>query len=201
MCRQVKSIEIIEFGYEKSTEGTNGAKSEYCVDKHRLSITRPYQSALREATPNRTAVDGLRALQDLWLKALAELKWIPGESDERIQGAGREALRGLQRARQRDPRGARRRQGQGRDRRRQGQGASRRQPRRSAGPTQERELSRAALTADPDRRRRRAPIRELAAILGDGGVLAGALPGFRFRPQQLAMADAVAARHRAARPR
>ncbi len=81
MCRQVKSIEIIEFGYEKSTEGTNGAKSEYCADKHRLSMTRPYQSALREATPHRTAVDGVRALHDLWLKALAELKWIPGESD------------------------------------------------------------------------------------------------------------------------
>ena len=28
MCRQVKSIEIIEFGYEKSTEGVNGAESE-----------------------------------------------------------------------------------------------------------------------------------------------------------------------------
>jgi hypothetical protein len=81
MCRQVKSIEIIEFGYEKSTEGTNGAKSEYCVDKHRLSITRPYQSALREATPNRAAVDGLRAVYDLWLKALVDLKWVPGESD------------------------------------------------------------------------------------------------------------------------
>ena len=81
MCRQVKSIEIIEFGYEKSTEGTNGAKSEYCVDKHRLSITRPYQSALREATPSRSAVDGVRGLYDYWLKALADLKWIPGESD------------------------------------------------------------------------------------------------------------------------
>jgi hypothetical protein len=81
MCRQVKSIEIIEFGYEKSAEGTNGAKSEYCVDKHRLSITRPYQSALREATPTRTAVDGLRAVYDLWQKALADLKWVPGESD------------------------------------------------------------------------------------------------------------------------
>ena len=47
MCRNVKSIEIIEFGYEKSTEGTNGAKTEYCVDKHRLSMTRPYQAALQ----------------------------------------------------------------------------------------------------------------------------------------------------------
>jgi hypothetical protein len=85
MCRNVKSIEIIEFGYERSTEGTNGAKSEYCVDKHRLSITRPYQSALKEATPNRTAIDGLRVLQDLWLKSLAELKWVAGESDEQYK--------------------------------------------------------------------------------------------------------------------
>ena len=85
MCRNVKSIEIIEFGYERSTEGTNGAKSEYCLDKHRLSITRPYQSALKEATPNRTAIDGLRGLQDLWLKSLAELKWVVGESDEQYK--------------------------------------------------------------------------------------------------------------------
>jgi ATP-dependent DNA helicase DinG len=33
---------------------------------------------------------------------------------------------------------------------------------------------------------------ELAAILGEDGTLARALPGFRFRPQQLAMAQAVA---------
>ena len=85
MCRQVKSIEIIEFGYEKSEEGVNAAKSEYCVDKHKLSMTRPYQAALREATGSRTAVDGLRALHDLWLKALAGLKWMPGESDEQYK--------------------------------------------------------------------------------------------------------------------
>jgi hypothetical protein len=82
MCRQVKSIEIIEFGYEKSDEGVNGAKSEYCVDKHRVSIARPYQSALREATGSRTAVDGLRAIYDLWLKSLIELKWKVGETDD-----------------------------------------------------------------------------------------------------------------------
>ena len=82
MCRQVKSIEIIEFGYEHSDEGVNGAKSEYCVDKHRQSIMRPYQSALREATGSRTALDGLRAVHELWLKALVELKWKPGENDD-----------------------------------------------------------------------------------------------------------------------
>jgi ATP-dependent DNA helicase DinG len=37
-----------------------------------------------------------------------------------------------------------------------------------------------------------APDDELAAILGEEGTLARALPGFRFRPQQLAMAQAVA---------
>ncbi len=81
MCRQVKSIEIIEFGYEKSDEGVNGAKSEYCVDKHKLSMTRPYQAALREATGAKAAVDRLRALYDAWLKSLQDLKWKPGESD------------------------------------------------------------------------------------------------------------------------
>ncbi len=85
MCRQVKSIEILQFGYEKSGEGNNGAKSEYCVDKHRLSMARPYQSALKEATPSPKAVDGLRALQELWLKSLAELKWTPGETDEQYK--------------------------------------------------------------------------------------------------------------------
>jgi hypothetical protein len=82
MCRQVKSIEIIEFGYEKSDEGVNGAKSAYCVDKHKQSMARPLQSALREAAASRAALDALRALHDLWLVALVELKWNPGENDD-----------------------------------------------------------------------------------------------------------------------
>ncbi len=85
MCRQVKSIEIIEFGYEKSEEGVNGAKSEYCIDKHKVSMTRPYQAALREATGSTLAVDLLRALHEQWLKALAELKWKPGETDDQYK--------------------------------------------------------------------------------------------------------------------
>jgi hypothetical protein len=82
MCRQVKSIEIIEFGYEQSDQGVNGAKSEYCVDKHKVSMTRPYQAALREATGSRGAVDHLRALQAHWLQSLQGLKWKPGETDD-----------------------------------------------------------------------------------------------------------------------
>ena len=81
MCRHVKSIEIIEFGYENSEVGVNGAKSEYCVDKQKVNITRPYQAALREATGNKTAVDSLRALHELWTQAIASLKWLRGEDD------------------------------------------------------------------------------------------------------------------------
>ena len=82
MCRQVKSIEIIEFGYEKSAEGVNGAKSEYCLNKQKLNMTRPYQAALRETTSSRQAVDGLRSLHEFWLASLTALAWRPGESDE-----------------------------------------------------------------------------------------------------------------------
>jgi hypothetical protein len=79
MCRHVKSIEIIEFGHAKAQEGVNGAKSEYCVDKQKINITRPYQAALREATGWREAVDGLRDLQQFWLESMANLKWKAGE--------------------------------------------------------------------------------------------------------------------------
>jgi len=81
MCKHVKSIEILEYGYDKSTEGTNGAKSESCVVKQKLNMTRPYQAALKSATRSAKAVDGLRALNEKWLKALSDLAWRTGESD------------------------------------------------------------------------------------------------------------------------
>ena len=81
MCRHVKSIEIIEFGYEKAEEGFNGAKSEYCLVKQRINIIRPYQGALREASVSKQAVEGLRGLQEYWLESLDKLKLNPGESD------------------------------------------------------------------------------------------------------------------------
>jgi len=82
MCRQVKSIEIIEFGYEKAHEGTNGAKSEYCIVKHKQSITPPLQAALQEASGWRESVDALRTLQQFWVDALAALNWRTGESPD-----------------------------------------------------------------------------------------------------------------------
>ena len=82
MCKHVKSIEIIEFGYAASEQGTNATKSEYCADKQKLNIARPYQAALREATTSKQAVDDMRGLHEYWNAALAALKWRPGESDD-----------------------------------------------------------------------------------------------------------------------
>lgn len=81
MCRNVKSIEIIEFGYEKSTDGTNGAKSDSCLDKQKQNIEHPFKAALKQAGKSKVAVEGLRKLQELWLSAMNALAWHSGESD------------------------------------------------------------------------------------------------------------------------
>jgi hypothetical protein len=81
MCRQIKSIEIIEFGLKGAQEGVNGAKTEYCIDKHKISIARPYQAALREAARSKEAVQSLRQLHDVWLESLAKLVPAPDEAD------------------------------------------------------------------------------------------------------------------------
>lgn len=82
MCRHVKSIEIIEFGLPGAQEGVNGAKSEYCVDKQKINIVRPYQAALREATPWHEAVEHLRSLQEFWQQSMARLTWQAGEAKD-----------------------------------------------------------------------------------------------------------------------
>ena len=81
MCRHIKSIEVIEFGLLGAQEGVNGAKTESCIDKHKLSIARPYQAALREAR-NATEVEGLRKLYSTWLESLARLRPASPETDE-----------------------------------------------------------------------------------------------------------------------
>ncbi|SRR6266567_2732319 len=82
MCRHIKSIEIIEFGLAGAQEGVHGAKTEYCIDKHKLLIVRPYQAALRESGRKKEMVAGLRKLYDAWLDSL--IKLVPGaeETDE-----------------------------------------------------------------------------------------------------------------------
>jgi len=85
MCRNVKSIEVIEFGYEQSVEGTNGSKSESCLDKQKQNIVPPFQAALKQAKRSKSAVEALHALQQLWLAAMTELKWHHGESDDQYK--------------------------------------------------------------------------------------------------------------------
>lgn len=80
MCRHVKSIEIIEWGYEKSQEGVNDAKSHSCIDKQRGNMQKPYHAALRAAAISKQASDGVKDLQTVWVDALEELKWRPGET-------------------------------------------------------------------------------------------------------------------------
>ena len=81
MCRHIKGIEIIEFGMTGAQEGVNGAKTEYCIDKHKILIVRPYQAALREAAKKTEMVKGIRKLYDTWLDSLAKLVPDPGETD------------------------------------------------------------------------------------------------------------------------
>src|SRR5215831_2433520 len=81
MCRHIKSIEIIEFGLTGAQEGVNGAKTEYCIDKHKILIVRPYQAALREASSKKEMVQGIRKLYDEWLESLGKLVPEAGETD------------------------------------------------------------------------------------------------------------------------
>ncbi|HVN35361.1 MAG TPA: hypothetical protein VMU96_08910 [Casimicrobiaceae bacterium] len=85
MCRVTKSIEILEFGYEKSEEGVNGAKTEYCIDKHNLTMKQTYDAAVKQAGKNRAVTEALNSLREYWRSALVALKWIPGESDEQYK--------------------------------------------------------------------------------------------------------------------
>ena len=82
MCRHVKSIEIIEWGFEKAQQGVNDAKSSSCIEKQRGNMAKPYQAALKEAAISRQAVDGVRSLNEAWQLALGSLKWRPGESND-----------------------------------------------------------------------------------------------------------------------
>jgi len=82
MCRQVKSIEIIEFGYEQAQTGVNSAKSEYCVDKQKTNMWRVYQAALKEAFVSKEAAKRITTLHDYWIDALAKLRFTPGETDD-----------------------------------------------------------------------------------------------------------------------
>jgi hypothetical protein len=82
MCRHIKSLEILEHGYDKAEDGTNAAKTESCIAKQRTNIARPYQSALAEVKSSKPATGALKELHEFWIASLASLKWKDGESDD-----------------------------------------------------------------------------------------------------------------------
>jgi hypothetical protein len=82
MCRDIKSIEIIEFGLAGAQDGVHGAKTEYCIDKHKSTIVHPYRAALREAARSKAEVQSIRQLYDAWLDSLEKLVPTSGETDE-----------------------------------------------------------------------------------------------------------------------
>ena len=82
MCRHVKSIEIIEWGFEKSQEGVNDAKSNSCIEKQRGNMAKPYQAALKEAALSKQAVDGVKSLNEYWQYVLSDLKWRKNETND-----------------------------------------------------------------------------------------------------------------------
>jgi hypothetical protein len=80
MCRHIKGIEIIEYGMAGQQEGVNGAKTDGCIDKHKLSLNLPYQASLRAAR-NPAEVQSLRKLYATWLDSMVKLHPAPNESE------------------------------------------------------------------------------------------------------------------------
>ncbi len=63
-----------------SQEGVNGAKTDSCIDKHKLSLNLPYQASLRAAR-NPAEVQSLRKLYATWLDLMAKLHPAPDENE------------------------------------------------------------------------------------------------------------------------
>jgi hypothetical protein len=66
VCRQVKSIELLEFGFANAEEGLNGLKSEFCRRKQKTSLPQYFDAALREAQAM-SSCEAARTLNDLYM--------------------------------------------------------------------------------------------------------------------------------------
>jgi hypothetical protein len=81
MCRNVKAIEILTFGYEDSLEGVNAAKYESCVEKQKHNMDTPYKAALKEVRRSKPLSEAVRDLHEDWAAALMRIRWNRGETD------------------------------------------------------------------------------------------------------------------------
>jgi hypothetical protein len=82
MCHQVQSIAVFEFGLEGASEGVNGKKYEFCVDKQKKQIGDIYRAAYAELRTSPPLQKQMRELHALWEASLAELPGRPGEDVE-----------------------------------------------------------------------------------------------------------------------
>ncbi|MCL2310216.1 MAG: hypothetical protein FWC42_08085 [Proteobacteria bacterium] len=83
VCRQVKSIEQIEFGFDKAEEGTNNLKSEFCRRKQKASLPSYFEAALREAQVM-SSCEAAFVLNDLyvvWSVAIAGFRQYSNETE------------------------------------------------------------------------------------------------------------------------
>ncbi|MCL2297278.1 MAG: hypothetical protein FWC38_08890 [Proteobacteria bacterium] len=87
VCRQVKSIELIEFGFAQAEEGPNSLKSEFCRRKQKASLPAYLNAAQREAQVM-SSCDAVYILNDLytvWSAAMIGLRLRPNETEAEYQ--------------------------------------------------------------------------------------------------------------------
>jgi len=84
VCRHVKSIELIEHGFEKAEDGVNGTKSNYCRQKQKTSMPRYFKAALKEAQASSSCVSAhhINQLYAVWTASMTSLKQLPGETEQ-----------------------------------------------------------------------------------------------------------------------
>jgi hypothetical protein len=219
MCRNVKSIEIIEFGYEDSIEGLNAAKYESCLDKQKLNMAALPGGAQGGAHARSRRSEACRACRSIGSRRCRASAGSAGETDyeykTRVDARYDEfrtrsrhphivavvkektspvAARTPHRAEAGEeehqagkPAEPAAREGQDELSTALPPSAAAPPPQAAAPPYAAVSSLEAAAPSPPS-----APDAALAHVFCDGGTLARTLPGFRFRAQQLAMAQAVA---------
>ncbi|MDR2173546.1 MAG: hypothetical protein LBE32_05015 [Burkholderiales bacterium] len=87
VCRQVKSIELLEFGFDQAEEEPNSLKSEFCRRKQKASLPSYLEAAQREAQVM-SSCDAVYILNDLytvWDAAMTGLRLRPSETEAEYQ--------------------------------------------------------------------------------------------------------------------
>ncbi|MDR0250080.1 MAG: hypothetical protein LBI35_02045 [Burkholderiales bacterium] len=87
VCRQVKSIELLEFGFDQAEEGPNGLKSEFCRRKQKVSLP-PYLDAAQREAQVMSSCEAAYILSDLymvWNTAMIGLRLRPNETEAEYQ--------------------------------------------------------------------------------------------------------------------